>query len=79
MSYISINYYIMVIILFSLYYIFPKRFCWYVLLFGSIVFYFRLTTNLGQLLVWGLMVVFNFWSGLLIHKVNKSQKILWGG
>ena len=81
MSYISVEYYILVIVALMLYYVLPSGKRWIALLLGSPVFYCLVSTDLRQLCLFAGTIVLSFLGAVWIEKVSgRRQKILllWG-
>ena len=81
MSYISVEYYILVIVALMLYYVLPSGKRWIALLLGSAVFYCLVSTDLRQLCLFAGTIVLSFLGAVWIEKVSgRRQKILllWG-
>ena len=68
MSYLSTAFYIMVIFMAVIYYILPKKFRWYVLLAGSLYFYYVISGSLKSCLVFFLQAVIGYAGGIVTEK-----------
>ncbi len=75
MGYMSISYYLMLILTVVLYYIFPKRIRWIVLLVSSGYFYYSITENKVQLIVFGISILISYSAGIIVFS-NKSRTAL---
>ncbi|MCF0133841.1 MAG: MBOAT family protein [Blautia sp.] len=78
MDFVSLEFYAFLIVVLLLYYIFPKRFRWFVLLVGSVGFYAYV--SLEALAVLGAMALLSYLFGMLIDTyVNnvKSKPLAW--
>ena len=72
MSYISINYYVLVALAVFFYYMFPLKHRWIVLLATSAIFYLKFYHN-GWWLVFGSIIV-SYVIGICLEKADESQK-----
>ena len=68
MSYVSIPYYIMVVLAVVLYYAFPKKIRWMVLLLASGCFYYAVSERKEQLVMFGISIVLSYYSGILLQR-----------
>lgn len=68
MSYVSIPYYIMVVLAVVLYYAVPKKIRWMVLLLASGCFYYAVSERKEQLVVFGISIVLSYYSGILLQR-----------
>ena len=68
MSYMAVKYFILVAGALLLYYILPKRFRWTVLLLGSGYFYYAISDNKKQMLVFALGIVVSYVFGILLDR-----------
>lgn len=74
MSYASIEFLLFVLVLVLIYYIFPKKHRYIVLLIGSLVFYYLFS---GKYIVFILLSsVITYFSGKLIEKYNDKRKLI---
>lgn len=72
MSYVSLKFLIFVFLLMCIYYIFPKKFRWIILLLGNIFFYISLS---GKLIIYSAIATLVAYIGAKqIHKNNKKRK-----
>ena len=72
MSYTSLIYYVMVIVLLIIYYAVPKRFRWLVLLSGSIYFYTQVIQRKGQIALFLLSIIISYLAGLILQKMRST-------
>ena len=73
MNFISIRFYIFLILLLILYYIIPKKYQWLILLIGSIYFYY---VNAGELIIYLFFsTLISYFSTKVLSK-NKNKIIL---
>ena len=68
MSYVSIPYYIMVVLAVVLYYAVPKKIRWMVLLLASGCFYYAVSERKEQLVMFGISIVLSYYSGILLQR-----------
>lgn len=74
MSYASIEFLLFVLVLVLIYYIFPKKHRYIVLLIGSLIFYYLFS---GKYIVFILLSsVITYFSGKLIEKYNDKRKLI---
>ena len=73
MNYLSWTFYIFVLILALIYYIIPQKFKWYVLLVGSIYFYYALSGSLKTLFIFLVEILIGYFSGILIEKYGSCK------
>lgn len=74
MSYASIEFLIFVLVLVLIYYIFPKKHRYIVLLIGSLIFYYLFS---GKYIIFILLSsVITYFSGKLIEKYNDKRKLI---
>ena len=74
MSYASIEFLLFVLVLVLIYYIFPKKHRYIVLLIGSLVFYYLFS---GKYIIFILLSsVITYFSGKLIEKYNDKRKLI---
>ena len=73
MSYTSLIYYVMVIVLLIIYYAVPKRFRWLVLLSGSIYFYTQVIQRKGQIALFLLSIIISYLAGLILQKMRSTD------
>lgn len=74
MSYASIEFLLFVLVLVLIYYIFPKKHRYIVLLIGSLIFYYLFS---GKYIVFILLSsVITYFSGKLIEKYNDQRKLI---
>lgn len=74
MNIISIKFFLFVFMLLILYYIFPKKIRWIILLFGSIVFYYLSSHKLIIFII--LSIISIYFVGLILTNINKKIKLL---
>ena len=72
MNYISIYFYLFVGILLVVYYILPKRYRWFVLLAGSMVFYYRLSEKGFKMFV--VTILLSYSMGYLLNYMHNTGK-----
>lgn len=72
MNYISIYFYLFVGILLVVYYILPKRYRWFVLLAGSMVFYYRLSEKGFKMFV--VTILLSYSMGYLLDYMHNTGK-----
>lgn len=70
MTYISITFYLFVLVAVLLYYILPLRYRWLVLLGGSVFFYWQITEAGMALVIVFATVMIAYGAGLLLEKMN---------
>ncbi len=73
MSYTSLQYYILVIISLLIYYIFPKKKRWIVLLVASIVLYCNLIAQKSQLILFCISIIISFTFAYIIDSLIKTE------
>ena len=74
MSYASIEFLLFVLVLVLIYYIFPKKHRYIVLLIGSLIFYYLFS---GKYIIFILLSsVITYFSGKLIEKYNDKRKLI---
>lgn len=73
MSYISLSYYILVVIAVGLYYLVPRKRRWIILWLASAGFYFLAMKNIAQLLVFAGSVLISYLAGRLLQNVRKQN------
>lgn len=66
MSYVAIPYYMMIISAVILYYALPQKIRWTVLLISSGYFYYSVSDNRAQLMVFGMSVAVSYVFGIFI-------------
>lgn len=66
MSYAAIPYYIMIILTVILYYILPKKIRWIALLISSGYFYYSVSDNRVQLMIFGISILAGYLCGIFI-------------
>lgn len=71
LSYVSLNYYILLVLLVAFYYIFPLKYRWYVLLVGSGCFYYLAAENWIELMIFISSIVVSFFCGVLIQYLRE--------
>ena len=85
MSYTSLGYYALIIFLVALYYIFPKKIRWVVLLLGSLYFYSQLFTDFKEIVLFALSIVVSYSVALLLDRLKDDgqrrlkRAVLWAG
>lgn len=79
MSYLSFVFYIFVIVSIFAYYVTPLKCRWFILLVGSIYFYYRLVNDFRTLLVFFASILSSFAFGLLIENQRRKGMKLSGG
>ena len=85
MSYTSIQYYMMAIILVVAYYLFPKRLRWLTLLGGSVFFYANIISEKKQFAVFLLTIASSYCAAIACEKLRGSNSsalrktVMWGG
>lgn len=74
MSYASIEFLLFVLVLVFIYYVFPKKYRYIVLLIGSLIFYYLFS---GKYIIFILLSsVITYFSGKLIEKYNDKRKLI---
>ncbi len=74
MSYASIEFLLFVLVLVLIYYVFPKKYRYIVLLVGSLIFYYLFS---GKYIIFILLSsVITYFSGKLIEKYNDKKKLI---
>ncbi len=74
MSYASIEFLLFVLVLVFIYYVFPKKYRYIVLLIGSLIFYYLFS---GKYIIFILLSsVITYFSGKLIEKYNGKRKLI---
>lgn len=68
MGYISLAYYIFIIVLLALYYTLPKKYRWLILLAGSTYFYYEAMASKMQFIILVASIATSYMFGLLIYK-----------
>lgn len=77
MDFISFNYYLFLIVVIVLYYVIPIKYRWYVLLVGSLSFYYwKVEGQWATLSVFLMVILLSYLGGLVIEK-GKSLENLW--
>lgn len=72
MSYVSLKFLIFVVVLFSIYYILPKKYRWISLLFGNIIFFISIS---GKLIIYAILAcIITYIFAILIDKYNNHKK-----
>ena len=71
MIYLSLKYYLFIIILLATYYLFPLKNRWIVLLAGSIGFYFRIAAD--EFWIFFITVIVSYFLGLLIYQYKQQE------
>lgn len=74
MTYISMSYYLLVLVVLVLYYFFPIRHRWIALLVGNIAFYF-LYFRTGSL-IFGVTIIVSYIAGIYIHRFRGKKRKL---
>ena len=75
MSYMTLNFYVLLVICLVLYYIAPKKARWFVLLLGSMVFYyFAASGDWAALSVFLGTVLVSYLGGLLLGRFNPAKR-----
>ena len=75
-SYVSLNYYILLIFLVVLYYILPLKYRWYVLLAGSGCFYYLAMERRMQLVIFVLSIGISYDFGIFIQRLRECESKL---
>lgn len=75
MTYLSITFYLLVLAAVLLYYILPLKYRWLVLLFGSVLFYWRAMGSLAGMAVISVTILAAYGAGLLLER-KKNKGIL---
>lgn len=74
MSYASIEFLLFVLVLVFIYYIFPKKYRYIVLLIGSLIFYYLFS---GKYIIFIILSsIITYFSGRLIEKYNNKKKLI---
>lgn len=74
MSYASIEFLLFVLVLVFIYYIFPKKYRYIVLLIGSLIFYYLFS---GKYIIFIILSsIITYFSGRLIEKYNDKKKLI---
>lgn len=73
MNYVSVTYYMLVSLTVVLYYVFPKKNRWIVLLFVSGCFYYLVISNLVQIVVFAGSILFSFLAGMVIETAREKN------
>lgn len=75
MGYVSLNYYLMILLAVFLYYILPQKIRWIVLLLASCYFYYSVTGGDMQVLaVFAGTVAMSFLAGIVIEKMHSENR-----
>ena len=74
MSYVAFEYYVFVLILVVIYYLFPQKSRWTVLLAGSIFFYIQIISEKRQLAVFLFSVAASYVTGLALESIKRKEK-----
>ena len=73
LNYVSLNYYVLLVLLVALYYILPLKYRWYVLLTGSGCFYYLAMEYQMQLVVFVISIVISFGFGIFIQHLRERE------
>lgn len=76
LSYVSLNYYVLLALLVVLYYIFPLKYRWYVLLAGSGCFYYFALQNRLELVVFLASIGISYLFGILLQHLRECNSKL---
>lgn len=74
MSYASLKFLLFVLLLLIVYYCFPKKYRWTILLLGSITFYYIFSGKYIAFII--LSTLITYISGMLINKYSKKKKLI---
>ena len=74
MIYVSLNYYLLIIVLLAIYYLIPLKYRWYVLLAGSLGFYFYADSSAFLLFISTLVISYGLSLLIYILKVRDARK-----
>ncbi len=78
MSYVNLEYYILVAIILTVYYLLPRKVRWTAILAGSAWFYVRAAGDVPQMMVFVFSIVISFAASHLINRqANKNMRIFW--
>lgn len=77
MSYSSITYYTLVVLSVCLYYVFPKKFRWIILLFANLCFYCLVISDKLQLAVFACSIIISYFCAQIIYKMQKRGEQLY--
>lgn len=72
-SYVSFNYYVLLVFLIALYYIFPLKYRWYILLAGSGCFYYLAMEHWIQLIIFALSIGVSYFFGIFIQHLREGE------
>ena len=80
MNYTSIKFYLMICVSMVIYYVFPKRLRWFILLITSGYFYFLITNDSKKIIIFAMSIIVSYFAGILIRKAKnkKIQKMVLG-
>ena len=73
MSYVSLTYYVMIILSLIVFYILPKKVRWVSLLLTSCYFYYAVTTDIWQAVIFVISIVVSYLSALFIYKQKEKN------
>lgn len=72
-SYVSLNYYVLLVLLIVIYYILPIKYRWYVLLTGSACFYYLAIERRMQLVIFAISIVVSYFFGIIIQRLSECE------
>ena len=77
MNYLTIEFYILLLITFVLYYLIPKKWQWLVLLIGSTSFYYFACNHWQQIFVFIVSITISYIWGVLLNRQKFQDSKIW--